>query len=200
VNSRNTGDTSPSAGAHPLTKLRLFPFEGDLQIKQLSQRLDDELAREGEGSRPCKQCNNLDDVIWANDCWVVRAGQPSACPVVVFLETRAHLDLDDLDEAYAAELGVLIWQLEAAISAVADVGRVHVHRWGDGSSHFHVWFVARPAGQVEFYGWGNILWSQVLPPLDRRLLNGSLDRVANLLRATRNDPDPPRSVYRLSVG
>jgi GNAT superfamily N-acetyltransferase len=187
-------------GVHPLTKLPLFPFEGDLQIKQLSQRLDDELAREGEGSRPCKQCNNLDDVIWANDRWVVRAGQPSACPVVVFLETRAHLNLDDLDEAYAAELGVLTWQLEAAIRAVADVGRVHVHRWGDGSSHFHVWFVARPAGQVEFYGWGTILWSQVLPAQDRRVLNVNLDLVARTLHELRNDPAPRRSVYRLTVG
>jgi hypothetical protein len=135
----------------------------------------------------------------ANDRWMVRAGLPSSSPVVVFLETRAHLDLGDLDETYAAELGVLTWQLEAAIRAVPDVGRVHVHRWGDGSSHFHVWFVARSARQVEFYDWGNILWSQVLPPLPSDLMHRNLDIVATSLRATRADPEPPRSVYRLCV-
>ncbi len=184
---------------HPLTKLALFPFEGDLRLKQLSPLLDAELPREGEGDKPCTQCDNLDDVIWANERWVVRAAKPSACPVVVYLETRAHLDLGDLDETYAAELGVLTWQLEAAIREVPDVGRVHVHRWGDGSSHFHVWFIARPARQAEFYGWGSTLWSQVLPALDRQLLRHNLDLVAASLRATRNDPDAPRSFYRLPV-
>jgi hypothetical protein len=142
---------------HPLIKLPLFPFEGDVRLKQLSPLLDVEPSREGEGSKPCTQCDNLDDVIWANERWLVRAGQASASPVVVLLETRAHLDLGNLDQTYAAELGVLAWQLEAAIRLIPDVGRVHVHRFGDGSSHFHVWFVARPARQVEFLRLGQHL-------------------------------------------
>ena len=54
---------------------------------------------------------------------------------------------------------------QRAISSIEAVGRVHVHRWGDGSEHFHVWFQGRPARRLELYGWGNVLWSQILPPL-----------------------------------
>jgi hypothetical protein len=41
----------------------------------------------------------------------------------------------------------------------------------DGSSHFHVWFQGRPARQLELYGWGNVLWSQVLAPLPAEVVD-----------------------------
>jgi hypothetical protein len=83
----------------------------------------------------------------------------------VFLETREHVDLDGLDDDMAAEMGGLMVRVEAAVRAVPDVGRVHVHRWSDGSAHLHLWFIARPARRIEMYGWGNVLWSEVLPPV-----------------------------------
>ena len=59
-------------------------------------------------------------------------------PVQLVLETRDHLDLDELDADHAGELGRMIVRLDHPIQAVGSVGRVHVNRWGDGGS--------RPAG------------------------------------------------------
>ncbi len=35
-------------------------------------------------------------------------------------------------------------RLERAIRSLDGVARVHVNRWGDGSAHLHLWFLARP--------------------------------------------------------
>src|SRR6476661_5230403 len=108
--------------------LPLFPFEGDMRLKQLGPLLPAELTREGEGDKPCHLCSDPDhDVIWSNGRWLVSAAQPNACPVTVFLETVEHVDLDELDADMASELGRLIVRVEAAVRAVSDVGRVHVH-------------------------------------------------------------------------
>jgi hypothetical protein len=81
------------------------------------------------------------------------------------LEPRAHLDLGELDEAAAAELGVLILRIERALAAVSGVGRVHVNRWGDGGAHLHVWFFGRPEGMVQLRGSCLPDWLDVLPPM-----------------------------------
>jgi diadenosine tetraphosphate (Ap4A) HIT family hydrolase len=150
-----------------ITAMPLFPYRGEMELKALEPLMPAELPRDGEGGRPCHRCTNPDEgVIWSNARWLVSAGAASARPVTVFLETREHVDLEHLADEMAAELGVLIVRVEAAVRAIPDVGRVHVHRWSDGSSHFHFWFMARPARQIEFYGWGNVLWPQVLAPID----------------------------------
>jgi len=166
------------ADGDSITSLPLFPFEGELRLKSLGPLLDAELPRDGEGGRPCLRCDDLlAGVVWSNDRWLVTAAQRTVGPVTVFLETRAHVDLDGLDDDMAAELGVLTVRLEAAIRAVPGVGRVHVHRWSDGSSHLHLWFMARPARRIEMYGWGNEIWSQILPPLDEEVVRHNLDIV-----------------------
>jgi hypothetical protein len=144
----------------------LFPFAGDLTVKSLGEPMVDELVRDGEApDRPCRSCGAEADVMWRNERWKITRMSPTANPVGVFLETIEHLDLADFDDATAAEYGVLTRHLEAAIRSLESVGRVHIHRWGDGSAHFHVWFQGRPARQLEFYGWGNVLWTQLVPPL-----------------------------------
>ena len=55
---------------------------------------------------------------------------------------KAPLDLDD---ELAAELGPLLLKMQHAVSQVPGVGNVHVGRWGEGSEHCHIWFMARPA-------------------------------------------------------
>ncbi len=142
----------------------LFPFRADLTVKDLMPEMATELPRDGEGDRPCHACGNADRVLWSNGRWQIAKLPASGNPVMLFLETVEHLDFEHLDAAMAAEFGVLTWQLEAAIRALDSVGRVHIHRWADGSSHFHVWFQGRPARRLEYYGWGNVLWPQVLEP------------------------------------
>ena len=74
-----------------------------------------------------------DRYVWVDDNWRVLAPeQRSAVPVQLFLETREHLDMDDLDAVLAAELGQLIVRLDRAIQAVGGIGRVaceSVGRW-----------------------------------------------------------------------
>lgn len=156
-----------------VTQSPLFPFTGDLAIKQLGDPMTTELPRDGEIGRPCHACGIDDGVLWTDGRWRITALQPTVNPVALFIETVDHLDFGDLDEALAAEFGVLTWRLEAAIRSIESVGRVHIHRWGDGSSHFHVWFQGRPARQLELYGWGNVLWSQVLAPLPSEVIDAN---------------------------
>jgi hypothetical protein len=152
-----------------LTDSPLFPFAigsaGNFVVKPMAIPMNAELTRDGEDGKPCHSCNAPDRVLWTNGRWKICALSPTINPVGVFLETVEHVDFGHLDEAMAAEFGVLTWKLERAIGSLESVGRVHIHRWGDGSSHFHVWFVGRPARQLELYGWGNVLWPQLLEPL-----------------------------------
>lgn len=81
------------------------------------------------------------------------------------LEPREHVHLGDLDEAYAAELGVLTVRIERALRSEPGIGRVHVNRWGDGGAYLHGWFLGRPAGLVQLRGSCLPDWLDILPPL-----------------------------------
>lgn len=154
-----------------ITGMPLFPFDGEFTLKELGPRLDAEIPREGEGDKPCRRCNGDGGTVrWSNDRFLISDGPPTANPICLFLETVDHVDFDGFDDEMAAELGVLTMHLSRAIEARPRVGRTHIHRWGDGSEHYHLWFQGRPARQLELFGWGNILWSQVLDPapLDER--------------------------------
>jgi hypothetical protein len=43
------------------------------------------------------------------------------------------------------------------------VGRAHFSRWGDGSEHFHLWFLARPLGMMQMRGAMLAVWDDLLP-------------------------------------
>ena len=144
----------------------LFPFEGELRLKQPTFRPDP--PRSGEpGGSACEVCAYSDDeYIWVDDHWRVcqSPSAQSSVPALVLLETREHMDLDGLTDALAAELGPMIMRIERAIHAVGNIGRVHVYRWGDGASHFHMWFYGRPAGVMSMLGFGMPFWEPVLAP------------------------------------
>jgi hypothetical protein len=65
----------------------------------------------------------------------------------------------------AAELGVLTVRLERGIRSINGVARVHVNRWGDGSEHLHVFFLARPKGRLQLRGTFLSMWDDILPPI-----------------------------------
>src|SRR6185369_2729142 len=78
----------------------IFPFVGDLQVRAVVPLQDADWPRSGEpGGGPCASCAEGDDrYIWVDDNWRVLApAQRSAVPVQIFLETRAHVDMDGLD-------------------------------------------------------------------------------------------------------
>jgi hypothetical protein len=158
----------------------LFPFEGDLRLKQPTFR-DADPPRSGEpGGSECASCREGDTgAIWVDEHWKVRPQQqPAGVPALLFLETRAHVDMDGLSSERAAEMGQLIVRLDRAIQAIGNIGRVHVNRWGDGGAHFHMWFFARPVGWFSLLGFGMPFWEPAMPRVDQELWDANLRIVA----------------------
>jgi hypothetical protein len=136
-----------------------------MRVKRLAAPVEVEPPRNGEDAAECVACGTPDDAyIWVSERWRVRAmDRPTGLPMVLILECRSHLDLGDLPNLLAAELGVMTVRLERAIRSLDGVARVHVNRWGDGSAHLHLWFLARPYGRLQLRGTFLSLWDDILP-------------------------------------
>ena len=149
-----------------MTDWDIFPFEGELLVKPLADPVIPEPPRHGESQANCGACSALDsDYLWTNESWRLKTlAEPQPVPALL-LEPRAHLDLGDLDEATAADMGVWILRIERALAAVPGIGRVHVNRWGDGGAHLRIWFFGRPEGMVQLRGSCLPDWLDVLPPM-----------------------------------
>ncbi|SNY58782.1 hypothetical protein [Paractinoplanes atraurantiacus] len=162
------------------TRWPSFPFEGDMRVKPLAAPVEVEPPRAGEDAADCVACNTPDDAyIWVSERWRVRAmDRPTGLPVVVILECRSHLDLGDLPNLLSAELGVMTVRLERAIRSLDGVARVHVNRWGDGSAHLHMWFLARPQGRLQLRGTFLSLWDDILPVIPEHEWHENLALVA----------------------
>ncbi|MGB2567745.1 hypothetical protein ACPFP2_04730 [Micromonospora citrea] len=187
-------DTPPALP--DFTQWPSFPFEGEIRIKQLDDPVPVEPPRKGEAHRECTACNAPDDAyIWVGERWRVRAmDRPTGLPMVLILESRSHLDLGDLPNLLAAELGVMTVRLERAIRSLDGVARVHVNRWGDGSAHLHMWFLARPYGRLQLRGTFLSLWDSILPPISESQWRENLAMVAAWLAEFGGRPlaEPPR--------
>jgi hypothetical protein len=162
------------------TRWPSFPFEGDMRVKKLTPPVDVEPPRSGEDAGECVACNTPDDAyIWVSERWRVRAlDRPTGLPLVQFLVCRSHQDLGDLPNLLAAELGVMTVRLERAIRSLDGVARVHVNRWGDGSAHLHMWFLARPYGRLQLRGTFLSLWDDILPVIPEQQWRENLALVA----------------------
>ena len=150
----------------PVIDDELFPFEGEIFVKALDPPTIPEPPRRGEpGGDPCAICGAADEsVVWENSRWQVRVAlEPHSLPMVVLLEPKAHHDLDDLPPELVHELGPMIQRISRAIGRIEGIGRVHVNRWGDGSEHFHLWFLARPYGMWQMRGAMLAVWDDLLP-------------------------------------
>jgi diadenosine tetraphosphate (Ap4A) HIT family hydrolase len=146
----------------------IFPFEADsLVVKPLEPPVLPEPPRNGEGDKPCWRCDRPDaGVVWGNDRWVlVRQETPPGIPFMAMLMPREHLDLEDLAEEMAAELGRLVVRVSRAVRGLPGIGRVHVNKWGDGGSHLHVFLLGRPEGLVQLRGSNLALWDDLLPAI-----------------------------------
>jgi diadenosine tetraphosphate (Ap4A) HIT family hydrolase len=95
--------------------------------------------------------------------------------------------LEDLPADLAADLGPMIQRVSRAIGSLEDVGRVHVNRWGDGSEHFHVWFLARPKGMWQLRGALLAAWDDLLPKVPQDEWDENRRRVAAALAAEGGD-------------
>lgn len=172
--------TGPELSLPAFVDWPIFPFEGELRVKQWPD-LEQDMPRAGEGGKPCPSCDRGDEhYLWVDDRWRVVATDRLAVPAV-FLETREHLDLSDLSEEMAAEYGQLQVRLDRAFLASGGIGRTHMNRWGDGGSHFHLWCYGRPIGTMSMLGFGMPMWAQILPPLAEAEWHDRLVHIATLL-------------------
>lgn len=173
-----------------------FPFEGELRVKKLDEPVAVEPPRKGENQADCAKCQTPDDAyIWVNENWRVRSmDRPSGLPMVLILESRSHLDLGDLPNMLAAELGVMTVRLERAVRSLDGVARVHVNRWGDGAAHLHLWFMARPYGRLQLRGTFLTLWDEILPAIPEGQWRENLALIAAWLAEFGGEPlaKPPR--------
>lgn len=172
----------PEVDADRLGVSSIFPFEAEgLRARVLEPPVLPEPPRKGEdGSGDCGACRHGEEqAIWADDDWILLPlREPSAVPVVVTLNPRAHHDLEDLPAALAADLGPLLQRLERAVMAVPGTGRAHLHKWGDGGAHLHVFAFARPLGMLQLRGSCLVLWDDLLPVLDHETWQSNLATVA----------------------
>jgi hypothetical protein len=166
-----------------------------MRVKALAEPVDVEPPRSGEDASDCVACNTPDEAyVWVGERWRVRAmDRPTGLPMVLILECRSHLDLGDLPNLLAAELGVMTVRLERAVRSLDGVARVHVNRWGDGSAHLHLWFLARPYGRLQLRGTFLSLWDDILPVIPEAQWRQNLAHVAAWLAEFGGRPlaEPP---------
>lgn len=162
-----------------------FPFEGELRVKALLAPEAVEPPRKGEEPGDCWRCSRgVEFAIWHDDRWLVSPlERPSGLPVVVILEPREHVDIGDLDDGMAADLGRMIVRVERAVRGVPGVARVHIGKWGEGSAHLHWWFLARPFGFAQLRSSFAEIWDSILPPLSEDVWAENLGLVAETLAA-----------------
>lgn len=169
--------------SEPLVGLPFFPFEGDVQVVPLDEPVLPEPPRRGEaGGEPCMTCSEPDrSVIWRDGLWHLKAGfTPSGLPMVAILEPRAHYRLDNMPAELTASLGPIIQRVTNAIRMIDGVARTHFNRWGDGSEHFHLWFLARPLGMMQLRGAMIAAWDDMLPPVPQQEFEANARTVAAL--------------------
>ena len=163
----------------------IFPWEvvdGELAPKRLADPAP-ERVREGEGGVDCSLCGaDQPGVIWTNDRWRLKhLRERSGLPLVLMLEPVAHLDLPDLDDAMAAEHGVLAVRIARIVEGLPNVARCHVQRVGDGAEHLHTWLMARTAGLPSILGSFADDWDDILPPGPEDVWRADIAAVATAL-------------------
>jgi hypothetical protein len=169
--------------AEPLLGGPFFPFEGDLQVVPLADPVLPEPPRRGEdGGEECPKCADPERfAIWRDEQWQLKTFAAGGLPFVAVLEPHEHYRLDNLPPELTATLGPLIQRVANAVRRIDSVGRTHFNRWGDGSEHFHLWFLARPLGMMQLRGAMIAAWDDMLPKLPDEELAANARLVAAAL-------------------
>jgi hypothetical protein len=170
--------------ATPLVDDRLSCFES-VTLTELEPMLVPEEPRAGEVDRAaCSHCRPSPHTIWTDDLWHVNAGFTTmGIPFVGGFAPNAHCRLDDAEPEVLAALGPLMQRLGRAVGSIPGIARTHFARWGDGSEHFHLWALARPAGMMQGRGAMLAFWDDVLPPMTAEMQDEHLRIVAEAMAA-----------------
>ncbi len=174
-------------GRLPLPEMsgwEIFPFERDVLRTVPLVPPGPEAAAPRRGPGDCSTCAARDTGIWMDAHWRMERVRGGGIPLLLVLYPRAHLDLADLPDQRAHELGVLTVHLARAVESLPHVARAHVSRFGDGGAHLHVFFWARPAGQAQLRGSCLSLWDDVLPEYPDAIADADAAVVARALSAS----------------
>ncbi|TWD75025.1 diadenosine tetraphosphate (Ap4A) HIT family hydrolase [Kribbella amoyensis] len=176
--------------ADPLLGRPFFPFDGDVQVVPLAEPVIPEPPRAGEpGGQDCPTCVAPEQqAIWGDEQWLLKAFEPTGLPIVTLLVPREHYRLDNLPPALTATLGPMIQRVAGAVREIEGVGRTHFNRWGDGSEHFHVWFLARPLGMMQLRGAMIAAWDDLLPRIPTEEFAANARTVARSLATISGEP------------
>lgn len=164
-----------------------LPYEEPLTPRPLAPLVVPEPPRRGEpGGESCGVCPGEEGphTIWSDEQWLLNHGVQTSLAGAVWLTTRRHVDsFADLDDDLARDFGILSGRIDRALLGLPDVARTHAYRWGDGGSHFHVWFLPRPLGMLQAQGMMLPLWEELLPPATDEAITAAKDRIGASLRA-----------------
>jgi diadenosine tetraphosphate (Ap4A) HIT family hydrolase len=123
--------------------------------------------------------------VWSDEHWTLHPPVGGSLPGAVWLASREHVDsFQDLPAATASTFAAVVGKIERAILSLGDIGRVHLYRWGDGGSHFHVWMIPRPLGMLEASGMMLPIWEDVLPNVTDDELRATAQRIADAMEAS----------------
>ena len=168
-----------------MTEWDISPFEPEgLRVSQLRPPVVPEKPRHGEDPGDCQSCSRRDHGVWFNERWRLTRMSGVGSPLVLMLHPRDHHDLAHLPDDLAGELGVLLTHIARHVEALPHVSRSHVHRWGDGGAHLHVWFFARPEGQPQMLGSWLVVWDDLLPEYPADVADADAATVVDALIAS----------------
>jgi diadenosine tetraphosphate (Ap4A) HIT family hydrolase len=171
----------------PIGEWDVFPWEsvdGGVAPKALGAPAEPRRRVGDEGGAPCGVCAGelTDRIIWEDESWIITTDEkPTGLPLVVTLWTREHQDFPDLNDELASQFGRISTRLVRILQNLPNIGRAHMNRWGDGSSHFHVWFFARTEGLESILGSYAVEWDEILPPGPEDVWREDLHSVATKL-------------------
>ncbi len=166
--------------AQPLIDSPFAYFEGDLQMAPLEPMLVPETPRGGElDPAECFHCTKgMQTAIWKDEHWHLGTPPTFGLPFIAGLAPNRHRLLHELDAPVLATMGEVVQRLAGAIQSLDGVARTHFSRWGDGSAHFHLNFLARPLGMMQGRGPMLAFWDDVLPPAEPDLIATNRQLVA----------------------
>lgn len=161
-----------------------LPYEEPLVVRPPGPRVIPEPPRRGEpGGDPCGICGGqTTSAVWSDALWTLHPPVGGSLRGAVWLASREHADsFADLSPEAASDFGRVAARVERAVLSLGDVARVHLYRWGDGGSHFHVWFIPRPLGMLEARGMMLPLWEDVLPNVTDEELRDAAIQIAGAM-------------------
>lgn len=171
--------------AQPLLDDPLGSLDGDLRMAPLEPMLVPEAPRSGElDPSECGHCSPHDHGwLWKDDHWHISGAPRTGLPFWGGLAPNDHVLLHEMGPELSTTMGSVVQRFAGAVQRLEGVARTHFSRWGDGSAHFHLQFMARPLGMMQGRGYMLAVWDDVLPGTDPGLLAENHAQVAAAMAA-----------------